>query len=263
MARKISPLAWFLGIPTLLFLVGGIAYVRTGIAQEVLVSNIGAAASAVSGCGTLGGILFNTSATTGGCDATNLYWDNTNKRVGIGTNIPSFPLSIVTSSANDTPLASFATSASGGLGMYFGTVGSQSTVYLNRNGNRYFKIQGLGGSNGLTFDFNSSDLATFGGAAVQMSALSGAGSTPAVSNCGTIGTGSKNTAGFITSTTTGTCISTITFVGYAATTGWSCGITNATTANLITQTGSSTTSATFSGTTVTGDTLRFGPCAAY
>lgn len=88
------------------------------------------------------------------------------------------------------------------------------------------------------------------------------GGVPAVGTCGTIGTGSKNAAGFITSGTTGACVSVVTFAGYTATTGWSCAISNATTANLITQTGSSTTTATFTGTTVSGDVLRYA-CTPY
>lgn len=88
------------------------------------------------------------------------------------------------------------------------------------------------------------------------------GGTPSVATCGTIGTGSKNNAGFITSGTTGACVSVVTFSGYIAATGWSCGITNGTTANIITQTGSSTTTATFTGTTVSGDVLRYA-CTAY
>jgi len=97
---------------------------------------------------------------------------------------------------------------------------------------------------------------------VNAVAVSGGGTIPAVSTCGSIGTGSKNTAGFITSNVTGACVSVLTFSGYTAATGWSCGISNGTTANLITQTGSSTTTATFTGVTVSGDILRY-VCAAY
>lgn len=92
-------------------------------------------------------------------------------------------------------------------------------------------------------------------------AIVGSGTAPSVGTCGTIGTGSKNTAGFITSDTTGSCVSVLTF-SYTAPTGWSCGISNSTTANLIRQTGSSTTTATFTGVTVTSDTLRY-ICNAY
>lgn len=86
--------------------------------------------------------------------------------------------------------------------------------------------------------------------------------TPAVGTCGTIGTGSKNNAGFITSGTTGSCVSVLTFDVATAPTGWSCAISNSTTANLIRQTGSSTTTATFTGVTVANDILRYA-CIAY
>lgn len=85
---------------------------------------------------------------------------------------------------------------------------------------------------------------------------------PSVGTCGTIGTGSTNAAGFITSGTTGSCVSVMTFASATATTGWSCAISNATTANLIRQTGSSTTTATFTGVTVTNDVLNYN-CIAY
>lgn len=97
---------------------------------------------------------------------------------------------------------------------------------------------------------------------LKLAAVTGGGYTPSVGTCGTIGAGSSNIAGFITSGTTGTCTSVLTFSGVTATTGWSCGISNSTTANLIRQTGSSTTTATFEGTTVSGDVLRYA-CSAY
>lgn len=87
------------------------------------------------------------------------------------------------------------------------------------------------------------------------------GAVPAVSS-GTIGPGSKNAAGFITSTTTGAYTGILTFSGFTATTGWSCSINNGTTANVMLQSGSSTTTATFTGTTVTGDVLRY-VCVPY
>jgi hypothetical protein len=88
------------------------------------------------------------------------------------------------------------------------------------------------------------------------------GGTPSVATCGTIGTGSFNTAGFITSNVTGSCVPVLTFSGYTATTGWSCGISNGTTDVSIRQTGSSTTTATFTSTTVSGDVLRYA-CFPY
>lgn len=73
----------------------------------------------------------------------------------------------------------------------------------------------------------------------------------------TIGSGSKNNAGFVTATGTGTSTIVITFSVTAAT-GWVVMASNGTTvSNLIPQTASSTTTATIVGTTVTGDTIRY------
>jgi hypothetical protein len=72
----------------------------------------------------------------------------------------------------------------------------------------------------------------------------------------TIGTGSKNNAGFVTSTTTGASTIVITF-SVTAPTGWAIMASNLTTANLIRQSAKSTTTATLSGTTVTGDVITY------
>jgi hypothetical protein len=72
----------------------------------------------------------------------------------------------------------------------------------------------------------------------------------------TIGTGSKNGAGFVTATTTGVSTVVLTF-SVTAPTGWAVEVSNQTTANLTRQTGSTQTTATFSGTTVTGDILSY------
>jgi hypothetical protein len=72
----------------------------------------------------------------------------------------------------------------------------------------------------------------------------------------TIGTGSKDRAGSVTATTTGTSTVVITF-STAAPTGWSITASNNTTANSLRQTAKSTTTATFAGTTVTGDVITY------
>jgi len=77
-----------------------------------------------------------------------------------------------------------------------------------------------------------------------------------------IGTGSKMLAGTITGTPSATCTVTLTFP-VTATTGWSCAISNQTTAALIRQTDSTATIATFVGVTIANDVLRYGPCIAY
>lgn len=139
------------------------------------------------------------------------------------------------------------------------TVFNQLKIMNPESGGTYTNLSGItidaltrGGTSNKSIVANN---------AIEAPIFSGNGTIPAVATCGTIGTGSKNFAGFITSTVTGACVAVVTFTA-TATTGWSCGITNATTANLITQTGSSTTTATFTGTTVTGDVLRY-VCGAY
>jgi hypothetical protein len=91
--------------------------------------------------------------------------------------------------------------------------------------------------------------------------LTGIGTAPTVSS-GTIGTGARNLAGFITSTTTGAYTGVLTFSGLTAPVGWACAVSNNTTANLIRQTAYTTTTATFAGTTVSGDVLTYN-CIAF
>lgn len=161
-----------------------------------------------------------------------------------------------------------------------GAVSVNPAGMLLTGSNGSLTLLGLGdGADGdLKLDLNaanvatvtsSTGVATFALSGIALSttevlqglAIIGSGTAPSVGTCGTIGTGSKNTAGFITSDTTGSCVSVLTF-SYTAPTGWGCGISNGTTANLIRQTDSSTTTATFTGVTVTNDTLRY-ICNAY
>lgn len=87
-------------------------------------------------------------------------------------------------------------------------------------------------------------------------------SSVAVTVCGALDVNSTVAAGFITSATTGACAPVLTFTNALAANGWACSINNRTTANLIRQTASTTGSATFSGTTVSGDVLSYS-CTAY
>lgn len=73
---------------------------------------------------------------------------------------------------------------------------------------------------------------------------------------GTIGTGSKSNAGFVTATTTGTSTIVITFP-VTAPTGWSVMGTNLTTGTGMFQTAKSTTTATISGATTSGDVVQY------
>lgn len=128
-------------------------------------------------------------------------------------------------------------------------------------GAHFWYINGVEQAN-LTTSAFTANVALISGGTVKGTAYVGSGTIPAVGTCGTIGTGSKNSAGFITSGTTGACTPVITFT-VTAPAGWSCGMANSTTlANIIQQSNSSTTTATFSGTTVSGDVLRYN-CTAY
>jgi len=97
--------------------------------------------------------------------------------------------------------------------------------------------------------------------------IQGTSAAPAVdaSSCtgATIGTGATNLAGTITALPTGSCSVKITFASATAAHGWSCAVSDNTTANLFRQTATTTTTATFAGTSVSGDVLQYGPCIAY
>ena len=84
----------------------------------------------------------------------------------------------------------------------------------------------------------------------------GGGGTAPTCTGAAIGSGSKNNAGFVTTSTTGTTTCVVTF-SVTAPTGWSIAPQNTTTANLIRQTGSTATTATFAGTTISGDVITY------
>lgn len=91
------------------------------------------------------------------------------------------------------------------------------------------------------------------------------GTTFTVSGCSSSAPVGGAAAGQFTSGTTGVCTATVTIngaTGATAPTGWSCWSADETTGNLFRQTSSSTTTATFSGTTVTSDVITFG-CVGY
>lgn len=109
------------------------------------------------------------------------------------------------------------------------------------------------------WEINDSNNATYRDLKLRTTIM--AGTTPSTpSGCGTAIAGGNN-AGTITSGTTGACTPVVTFA-FTAPAGWACAIANQTTANLIRQTASTTTTATFSGTTVSGDVLVYH-CHAY
>lgn len=115
----------------------------------------------------------------------------------------------------------------------------------------------------LTCDSSRLVTAAVGGSLItKMAGLSGIDTSPGISGCSaTIGVNSRNIAGFYTSGTTGTCGITLTWSNTLAyPVGASCSFTNITTAIdavSTTQTGGNTTTVTASGTTVSGDVIKY------
>ena len=100
-----------------------------------------------------------------------------------------------------------------------------------------------------------------GGINVVQSAVT-TGTKFTASGCSVNTLAGSGTAGTFKSGTTGVCTVVVTLnggVGITAPTGWSCFANDRTTpADIITNTASTNTTATFSGTTVSGDVIEFG-----
>lgn len=97
---------------------------------------------------------------------------------------------------------------------------------------------------------------------VKTPQITSTGTQFTISGCTTSSLRGGATAGDFVSGTTGACTPVVTLGGQTAPTGWACTVSNRTTANLMRQSASSTTTATFTGTTVTNDVLSFN-CVAY
>lgn len=99
--------------------------------------------------------------------------------------------------------------------------------------------------------------AVAGGTGTNGDIIAGTRFTCTTDGCSPVAGGA--TAGTFTVTTTGVSTPVVTMggSGFTATAGFVCSAQNQTTANLMRQTASSTTTATFSGTTVSGDTISF------
>ncbi len=98
-----------------------------------------------------------------------------------------------------------------------------------------------------------------------MDTIISGGTTFTVSGCSATSPVGGAAAGSFVSGTTGVCTATVTIngaTGATAPNGWSCWSSDETTGNLFRQTSSTTTTATFSGTTVTSDAITFG-CMGY
>lgn len=215
-----------------------------------------------------------------------LWWDNTNFRFAVGNAAPTAGVHITKNGAASVPSMRLdGTIFSGGSATttkpYFllepaGTTSAfwnTSGTLIGGNADGAFVGDlinvGVGGASSFSVTYAglvNGNNASFGGnvlgaVSVRAGALQAFQSVPSVGTCGTLGTGSFNSSGFINSSTTGVCGPVITFT-YTAPTGWSCHMDNSTTANVMRQVNSSTTTATFSGTTVSGDVLRY-ICVAY
>lgn len=112
------------------------------------------------------------------------------------------------------------------------------------------------------------NLAGTAGALLKPAAIQSAGTkfTVGAAGCGTISatTGGASAGSFATNLT-GSCAAVVTFgdpTTTTATNGWSCAVANQTTANLIRQTATTSTTATLTGVTVASDVINFH-CIAY
>ncbi len=97
---------------------------------------------------------------------------------------------------------------------------------------------------------------------VQVGQIASVGTKFTISGCTTSSTVGGTSAGQFVSGTTGTCTPVITLGGQTAPNGWACYATDISTGVMIPQTATTTTTATFSGPTTSGNTLTFG-CIAY
>jgi hypothetical protein len=127
-------------------------------------------------------------------DAANLFWDDTNNRLGIGTNVPTSKLQIVTDDATNPQVFSNQTSVIAGTasqGSLIGAFSSTNGAFLNAlwPGNAWYKMN-YGGTNHsfsvggvLTAVIDSNT--TFGNGATTLGArvgIKGSGSTSATTS---------------------------------------------------------------------------------
>lgn len=182
-------------------------------------------------------------------------------------------LSIISGNFTVNPIATL-----GGITVSSANDNIGLTMTNSGTGGRSYAIYGTGGGSGfgqgtltisdVTASFANRISLTSIGLVKFGVAIAGASSQPAVNaaSCtgATIGTGATNLAGTITGLPTGACSVIVTMANSAASsTGWSCAVSNQTTANLFRQTGSTTTTVTFAGTSVSGDVLAYGPCVGF
>ncbi len=102
-------------------------------------------------------------------DNANLFWDSTNKRLGVGTGTPTFKLDVRDSQASGG-VAQIANIAAGnttvGLNLKLGTTtapqsGNRWINFMDGNGTILGKIRGNNNTNSITFDSNGGDFAEY------------------------------------------------------------------------------------------------------
>lgn len=163
---------------------------------------------------------------------------------GCSTTFMTYRMSVANRGYNWSDLsASFNLQWQGAEG-HFATTANGSSAWNWEDSGRVIRTQML--DNGL----------------LKLPAVSSFGTTFSVSGCSFSAPVGGPTAGTFTSGTTGTCTVTIT-PGLTASHGWACGANDLTTpADAIKQTASSTTTATLSGATVSGDVVNLW-CVAF
>lgn len=236
-------------------------------------------------CTTIYNIFFNSAASTPGCDGNFLY----------NTGILSLPSA--TGVYRISTDVGFSRSAAGQMALGNGTQGDISGFYLGRglnlaNGNAgiqfAFYNTGLSMSSALPFAWTSGNLsagydtgmsrdaagiidvgngtATNTSGSLKLASVISAATKFTTSGCSVSATTGGATAGTYTSGTTGTCTVVITMngaTGLTAPNGWACTASDRTTAADVQQnTASSTTTATISGPTLSGDVISF-QCLGY
>lgn len=110
---------------------------------------IGGSVTGASNLTTTGAIPYVSAASTLNQDASNLFWDSTNHRLGIGTTSPSVPLQVnMTADGNQFSLI---TAADGGNGVFMGLNTTSKFAYLRLNTPSTYGYSFEGPSGSTTF----------------------------------------------------------------------------------------------------------------
>jgi hypothetical protein len=198
-----------------------------------------------TGTGLGGPIIFQTTPAAGGSSSTGNTFVAAMKimgsgLIGMGTTTPQSELDVYGNVAIGTSYAGVTAAPTNGLSVQ-GGVGIGTTANA---ANTSLDVRGAIATNGLI----------------------GNGTKFTITGCSADTTVGAATVGKFTSRTTGTCTVVITMngaTGLTAPTGWDCHANDLTTpANLIDMSASTTTTATITGTTVTGDVVSFS-CTGY